>query len=123
MIVIGALTAGGLWLLGVPLALTLGLLAALLTFIPNLGPILAVVPAALLALLQSPTHALYVILLYLASRKLFSDAAYAKAHGFFAASFNDLRAGFAWRVGRRARACAGNAVYGSRICLGEDVIC
>jgi predicted PurR-regulated permease PerM len=65
MIVIGALTAGGLWLLGVPLALTLGLLAALLTFIPNLGPILAVVPAALLALLQSLTRALYVILLYL----------------------------------------------------------
>ena len=65
MIIIGVLTAVGLWLLGVPLALTLGLLAALLTFIPNIGPILAVVPAALLALLQSPTRALYVVLLYL----------------------------------------------------------
>lgn len=65
MIVIGLLTATGLWLLGVPLALTLGLLAALLTFIPNIGPILSVVPAALLALLQSPTRALYVLLLYL----------------------------------------------------------
>lgn len=65
MIIIGLLTALGLWLLGVPLALTLGLLAALLTFMPNLGPLLAVVPAALLALLQSPTRALYVLLLYL----------------------------------------------------------
>jgi predicted PurR-regulated permease PerM len=65
MIVVGLLTAVGLWALGMPLALTLGLLAALLTFIPNLGPTLAVVPAALLALLQSPTKSLYVILLYL----------------------------------------------------------
>lgn len=65
MVVIGALTAFGLWMLNVPLALTLGLLAAALTFIPNIGPILSVVPAALLALLQSPTRALYVILLYL----------------------------------------------------------
>ena len=65
MLVIGVLTAFGLWLLDVPLALTLGLLAAILTFIPNIGPILSVVPAALLALLHSPTRALYVILLYL----------------------------------------------------------
>lgn len=64
MIVIGVLTWLGLWLLGVPLALTLGIIAALLTFIPNIGPILSVVPAALLALLDSPTRALYVLLLY-----------------------------------------------------------
>lgn len=66
MTIVGALSALGLWLLGVPLALTLGLLAALLTFIPNIGPVIAVVPAALLALTQSPTRALYVLLLYLA---------------------------------------------------------
>lgn len=66
MLVIGVLTALGLWLLGVELALTLGLIAALLTFIPNIGPVLALVPAVLLALLHSPTQALYVVLLYLA---------------------------------------------------------
>jgi predicted PurR-regulated permease PerM len=66
MLGIGVLTTLGLWLLGVPLALALGLLAALLTFIPNIGPILAVVPAALLALLDSPTKALSVLGLYLA---------------------------------------------------------
>lgn len=64
MIVIGVLTAIGLWLLGVPMAVTLALIAALLTFIPNIGPILAVVPAALLALLQSPMQVVYVCLLY-----------------------------------------------------------
>jgi predicted PurR-regulated permease PerM len=46
------------------LVFTLGLLAGLLEFIPNIGPILAAVPAILLALLQSPTLALYVLLLY-----------------------------------------------------------
>lgn len=64
MTVIGILTTIGLWLLGVPLALTLGLIAGLLSFIPNLGPIIALVPAALLALLQGPMTVLYVILLY-----------------------------------------------------------
>ena len=66
MLVVGVLTALGLWLLEVELALTLGLIAALLTFIPNLGPVLALMPAVLLALMHSPTQALYVILLYLA---------------------------------------------------------
>lgn len=65
MAVVGVLTGLGLWLLGVPLVFTLALLAALLTFIPNLGPILAAAPAVLLGLLESPSQALYVILLYL----------------------------------------------------------
>jgi predicted PurR-regulated permease PerM len=65
MFINGALTAFGLWLLGVPLALTLGLLAGLLNFIPNFGPWIAAIPAVLLGLLQSPQQALYVALLYL----------------------------------------------------------
>jgi hypothetical protein len=36
MLINGGLTAAGLWLLGMPLALTLGLLAGLLNFIPEL---------------------------------------------------------------------------------------
>ncbi len=64
MAIIGVLTALGLWLLGIQLALTLGLFAALLTFIPYVGPIISAIPAVLLGLLQSPTMALYVVLLY-----------------------------------------------------------
>jgi predicted PurR-regulated permease PerM len=64
MIVIGVLSVLGLWLIGVPLALVLGLLAGLLGFIPILGPILALVPPLLLALSNSPQQALYVVLLY-----------------------------------------------------------
>jgi hypothetical protein len=50
MLVVGAATALGLWLLGVPLALILGIIAGLLDFIPYLGPLMAGVPAVLMAL-------------------------------------------------------------------------
>ena len=65
MLIIGFATTVGLEIIGVPLALTLGLLAALLTFIPNFGPIIAVTPALLFALVESPVKALYVLALYL----------------------------------------------------------
>ena len=65
MLVNGTATALGLWLLGVPLALALGLLAGLLNFVPNFGPFIAAVPAVLIAFLQSPQQAVYVALLYL----------------------------------------------------------
>lgn len=64
MIIIGILTTVGLWALGVPLYLTLGLFAAVTSFIPNFGPIIAVVPAALIALANNPITALYVLPLY-----------------------------------------------------------
>ena len=47
-----------------PLAFVLGLIAALLSFIPNIGPILSAVPAVLLALVQGPRVALWVVALY-----------------------------------------------------------
>ena len=65
MIFIGVLTWIGLSILGVPLALTLGLLAGLLSFIPNFGPILSAFPAILLAFIESPTLALYTAGLYI----------------------------------------------------------
>lgn len=50
MIIIGTADGVAMWLLGVPLPLTLGVISGLLTFIPNIGPIIAAVPAVLLAL-------------------------------------------------------------------------
>jgi len=58
MVVVTVSTFIGLWLLDIPLAFTLAFIAGLLTFIPNVGPILAAVPAVLLALAQSPRLAL-----------------------------------------------------------------
>lgn len=74
MTVVGVLTTIGLSLLGVPLALTFGLIAALLTFVPNFGPILSVVPPAVLALADDPRRAAYVIVLYLAIQTVESYA-------------------------------------------------
>ncbi len=65
MMAVGAIVTVGLWALGVPLAGTLGIIAALLTFIPNVGPILSVVPAVLLAVAISPIKGILVILLFL----------------------------------------------------------
>jgi predicted PurR-regulated permease PerM len=64
MIVIGVLTGIGLAFLGVPLLFSLALLAALMTFIPNVGPIIAAIPAILLGFLESPQQALWVALMY-----------------------------------------------------------
>lgn len=64
MIAVGLLSFIGLWLLDVSLAVILGVLAGLLTFIPYVGPILAAIPAVLIAFAQNPLLALYVILLY-----------------------------------------------------------
>lgn len=65
MLVVAILTSTGLWALGVPFALALGLLAGLLTFVPYLGPILALAPAALVALSESNLLAAYVVALYI----------------------------------------------------------
>ena len=64
MIAVGIIVALGLWALGVPLAGTLGMIAALLTFIPNVGPVVSVVPPFLLAIAISPTKGLLTVLLF-----------------------------------------------------------
>jgi predicted PurR-regulated permease PerM len=65
MTAVGLIVWIGLLALGIPLAGTLGMIAALFTFIPNVGPILSVVPAALLALAISPTRGLLTVALFL----------------------------------------------------------
>jgi predicted PurR-regulated permease PerM len=55
-LIIGVVTGSALWLVGVRQALMLGVLAGVLEIIPNLGPVLAAVPAVLLALLQGSTR-------------------------------------------------------------------
>jgi predicted PurR-regulated permease PerM len=64
MLEVGVLTMSGLALLGINLYVALGLLAGLLNFIPNFGPVLASIPAVLIALLSGPTSALWVAALY-----------------------------------------------------------
>ncbi len=64
MIVVGILTAIGLSIIGVPLAIALGFVAALFSFVPYVGPILSVVPAALVALAEEPILVVYTVIVY-----------------------------------------------------------
>lgn len=65
MAAVGTLVAVGLWLIGVPLALLLGLIAGLLEFVPFVGPVTAAVPGVLIALSQGWTQAFYALLMYI----------------------------------------------------------
>ncbi|MDP8994501.1 MAG: AI-2E family transporter [Pseudomonadota bacterium] len=70
MTFIGILTGLGLWLIGIPAALALAVLAFLLEFVPFIGPIIASIPAILLAIALSPMDALWVALLYFGIQQL-----------------------------------------------------
>ena len=65
MAVVMILTAIGLAIIGVPMWLVLAIIAGLLSFIPNFGPLIALIPAVLVGLMQSPATAAIVAGLYI----------------------------------------------------------
>ncbi|KKS14295.1 MAG: hypothetical protein UU67_C0003G0017 [Candidatus Daviesbacteria bacterium GW2011_GWB1_41_5] len=69
-LLIGAMTYAGLLILGVEFALPLAILAGLLEVVPVIGPIIAAIPAVLLALTVSPFQAGLVTGLYVAIQQL-----------------------------------------------------
>jgi predicted PurR-regulated permease PerM len=50
MVLVAILTGFGLWLVGIPMPWALGVIAGVLSFVPNLGPTLSAVPGVLLAI-------------------------------------------------------------------------
>jgi predicted PurR-regulated permease PerM len=70
MVVIGSLTMLGLWIIGIPLAFLIGLLAALFNFIPNFGPLVSFIPAILLAITIEPMKVIWVGLLWIVAQSL-----------------------------------------------------
>ena len=65
MFVVFILTSIGLAILGMPLWLVLALIAGLLNFIPNFGPLIAMIPAVLVAFMQGPSTAVIVAGMYI----------------------------------------------------------
>ena len=73
MLFIGVISWLGLTILGLPGAPYLGIVAGLLEIVPNIGPVLAAIPAVIVALLQGSAHlqvspivmALIVVLFYI----------------------------------------------------------
>lgn len=61
---VGVLTGVGLYILGMPFNVILGILAGVLNVLPYIGPYLAGVPAVLLSLAQPFPYPLLVIVLY-----------------------------------------------------------
>jgi predicted PurR-regulated permease PerM len=57
-----------------PAPLALGAIAGLLSFVPNIGPIIAALPGLLLALGQSPWMVLWAGCIYLAAQLVESNA-------------------------------------------------
>ncbi len=74
MAVVGLLTWFGLLLLGIQSAAALAFIAGLLSFVPNIGPVLSAVPALIVGLAQGPMTMVYVGLLYTAVQTVESYA-------------------------------------------------
>ena len=69
-LLIGVTTYIGLFILGVEFALPLAVIAAVLEFIPVIGPILSAIPAVIVALVQSSILGIGVAALYLLIQQL-----------------------------------------------------
>lgn len=65
MLIIFVLTSIGLLIVGVPMWLALALIAGVLNFIPNFGPLIAMIPAVLVSLMISPITAVIVAGMYI----------------------------------------------------------
>ncbi len=72
-VIIGVMTYIGLLVIGVEYTLVLGVLAGLGEFLPVVGPIIAAVPAIVIALLDSPQQAIVVTIFFIALQQLESN--------------------------------------------------
>lgn len=70
MLAIGSLITVGLWIIGVPMALSMGVIAGALAFVPFFGAVASGVLIVLLAFTQGPAQAVYAALLCLAVQQL-----------------------------------------------------
>ncbi|MCE7946335.1 MAG: AI-2E family transporter [Chloroflexi bacterium CFX4] len=64
MILTGTLTTIAMLVLGLPLAGVLGVIGGLFSFVPNFGPLVALVPVLAVTILNSPEKVLLVLLVY-----------------------------------------------------------
>jgi len=73
MIIVGVMIGAGLAIIGVPSALGLGFIAAVLEFVPIVGPIVAAVPALLLASTQSVEMVAWTLGLFVVVQQIESN--------------------------------------------------
>lgn len=76
MAIMGLLSAAALWIIGVPFALLLGLLSGILGFIPYVGFAVSLVPPVVLALVDNPINAVWVVVAYVLLQQVELDLIY-----------------------------------------------
>jgi predicted PurR-regulated permease PerM len=70
MVLIGSLSTIAVWLIGLPSPLALGVIAGLAEFIPYVGPILAAIPALLVATTQGSNAVVWTLIAYILIHQL-----------------------------------------------------
>lgn len=70
MVLVGGLVTVGLWLIGIPSPIALGLLAGVSEFVPIVGPILSAVPGLLVAAVTGPEEFALTLALYVGVSQL-----------------------------------------------------
>jgi len=73
MLLLGVSVSLGLWVIGVDLWLGLGVLTALLTFVPYLGPVIAGIPIVVIAFADSAQTGVIVTIFYLVVQNVESN--------------------------------------------------
>lgn len=72
-LIVGTIVGIGLWIIGVPYALFLGILAAVMEFIPVIGPMIAATPGVLIAITQGWVIGLVTFIFYIINGQIESN--------------------------------------------------
>jgi predicted PurR-regulated permease PerM len=73
MLLVGATTALGLWLVGVPSPVALGLLAGAGQFVPVVGPVASAIPGLVIAMAEGPQTLIWACVIYVGVVQLESN--------------------------------------------------
>jgi predicted PurR-regulated permease PerM len=73
MVLITIMITIGLTIIGIPVTIILGLITGILEIVPNFGPLIAMIPGVLLAIMISTNTAIIVALLYIVSQTIVAN--------------------------------------------------
>jgi len=73
MLIVAVFTWIGLWIIGIPLALILGITAGILAFVPNFGPLIALVLGVMIAATQGTDKMLWTAAVYIIAQVVESN--------------------------------------------------
>ncbi len=72
-IFVGVLTAFGLYLLNINYAIIIGIITGIIDIIPYFGPVIAAIPATMIAFFQNPIKVVWVIILFVIVQQIEGD--------------------------------------------------